>query len=217
MKDTQLILFDFDGTVFDTGEGITKGVAYALTHFGIEITDLSTLNPFIGPTLRESFKAHFNLNDDDITKAIGFYREYYQKSGLLQCHPYNGIEAMLRHLKAAGKTILLATSKPEYFAEKILIENKMLDCFDDITGATMDEKRTDKAEVIAYALKKHSDIPRKNMLMVGDTKYDVAGAKAEGVACVGVLYGYGKGRPELEEAGAEYIVADVSELEALLL
>lgn len=216
MENTKLVLFDFDGTIFDTGEGIRNGVAYALKSMGIEVDDLTELNPFIGPTLRDSFNKYFSLSYDEITKAIAAYREYYTDKGLAQCHPYDGIEHMLGSLRSAGKIVLLATSKPERFAEKILVDNGLLKYFNDITGATMDEKRTDKAEVIAYALNKHGEIPRENMLMVGDTKYDVAGANTEGIACVGVLYGYGS-REELEAEGAKYLVKDVPELEKLLL
>ena len=216
MKNTELILFDFDGTIFDTGDGITRGVAFALSHFGIEVKDLSVLHPFVGPPLKDSFNRYYGLNDEQCADGVDFYRQYYTKHGLAQCHPYEGIEHMLASVKAAGKIVLLATSKPQKFAEEILRNHDLLKYFDAVNGATMDEKRNDKSDVIAYALESYAGIPRENMLMVGDTKYDTAGANKQGIDCVGVLYGYGS-RAELENEGTKYIVATVKELEDLLL
>lgn len=216
MKNTELILFDFDGTIVDTGEGITKGVAYALSGFGIEVTNLSALHAFIGPPLKDSFQEFYNFSDEEVVRATAAYREYYKADGMRQCRPYDGVEVLLRRLREAGKLVLLATSKPQHFAELILKNFDLLQYFDYVAGSTLDEKRTDKAEVIAYALEQYPNMPRERMLMVGDRKYDILGAKTEGLRSVGVLYGFGS-RAEFEEAGADYIAADMVELEALLL
>ncbi|WP_312640464.1 HAD-IA family hydrolase [Hydrogenoanaerobacterium sp.] len=216
MGNWEYILFDFDGTIVNSEEGITKGVAYSLKQIGIEVTNLSELRAFIGPSLRYSYREFFGLNEEQIAKVIATYHEYNHEKGMLECFPYKGAVELLQHLKDAGKKVILATSKPQYFAEKILERFDLLRFFDFISGSGLDGSRTDKAEVIAHALEQCRITDLEKALMIGDRKYDVMGAKATGLRCVGVLYGFGD-RAEFEESGADYIVSDVAELEKLLL
>lgn len=210
------ILFDLDGTLTDPGEGITRSVAYALRHFGIEVTDRTTLYPFIGPPLRESFQRYYGFSDEQTTQAVGWFREYFETVGLFENTVYPGVPEMLAALTAAGKRLVLATSKPEAFARQILEHFSLASYFAYIAGANMDETRTRKAEVVAYALKSVGITDLSRAVMVGDREYDVRGAREAGLATVGVLYGYGS-RAELEQAGAIATAASVEQLQAILL
>lgn len=198
-----VILFDLDGTLLDTGEGITKCAQYALGKFGIEVNDLSELNYFVGPPLKDSFVEYANIPEEKAGEAIRIYRERYQTVGLYECEIYQGIPQVLQACKDAGKKLLVTTSKPEEMAVKVLKHAGLDGYFDFIGGALMDESRGRKAEVISYALEasRLSHVDKSRMVLVGDRKFDVLGAAECGIDCLGVLYGYGN-RQELEEAGA---------------
>ena len=144
------------------------------------------------------------------------YREYYRDRGIWENRVYDGIPALLAELKAAGKTLVLGTSKPEEFAEQILDHFALRQYFDFVAGSTMDSARVAKADVLKYALESLHIAPSERVVMVGDREHDVLGAEAVGLACVGVLFGYGD-RPELERAGAAEIAADVPQLRKILL
>lgn len=216
MKKPQYILFDFDGTIADTGEGITKGVAYALRQFGIEVPDISALNVFVGPPLDDSFQKFYGLTKAQAVEARGHYHTYYSDQGLLQSVVYSGIEPLLAHLAAAGKTIALATSKPQTLAVFLLEHFNLVRYFDFISGSNMDGTHNDKAEVIATVLEHYGITDLSQAVMVGDRMHDIAGAKKTGLCSIGVLYGYGN-RPEFEAAGADFIVETAADLEPLLL
>lgn len=213
MRDT--IFFDLDGTITDPVVGITNSVAYALSKFGIEENDRKKLYPFIGPPLYDSFVNYYGMTHNDANLAITYYREYFAPIGIFENEVYDGVYDMLGSLKANGKTLVLATSKPEEFARSILEHFDLVKYFDLVFGATMDEKRNKKDEVIAYALSESGTDPQ-NGVMVGDRKYDVCGGRKNGLLTVGVLFGYGN-RKELSEAGADHIVESVCELQKLLL
>lgn len=211
------ILFDLDGTVTDPKEGITRSVAYALHHFGIEVDDLDTLTKFIGPPLIESFSEFYGLSDEDSKTAVDQYRERYRVTGWAENIPYDGIAALLSDLKKAGRRISLATSKPEEFAVKILNHFDLAQYFDLICGAPMDAPRGHgKVDVIEDALKRLDITDRSGVLMVGDRLHDVEGAHKAGIPCVGVLFGYGD-RAEHEACGADFIAEDMNELREILL
>ncbi|MGN0464840.1 MAG: HAD family hydrolase [Lachnospiraceae bacterium] len=214
MKEYKYILFDLDGTITDPGEGITNSVIYALNKFGI-FDKKENLYKFIGPPLAQSFQKYYGFDEEKARLGIEYYREYYTVYGMFENIVYDGIEEMLKNIKESGKKILMATSKPEKFAKQILEYFKLDKYFDYVAGATMDEKRVRKAEVISYALSNYQIQSLEEVLMVGDRKHDVLGAKEVGIDCVGVLYGYGD-REELEKAGADYIVETVEELAAFL-
>lgn len=209
------VFFDLDGTLTDPGEGITNSVMFALKRFGIEVTDRRKLYPFIGPPLTDSFMEYYGFSHEQAMLAIKYYREYYEPTGIFENKLYGGISDMLKVLKAAGKTLVLATSKPENMAIRVLKKYEIFEPFDFVCGASMDETRTEKADVIRYALSV-SGVSPKNAVMVGDRKYDILGAHANGMQAVGVLFGYGT-KDELEAAGAEHTVADVEELKEYLL
>jgi len=204
------ILFDLDGTLTDPALGITNSVMYALNKFGIEVDDRASLYKFIGPPLYDSFVRYYGFTPKDANLAITYYREYFAPKGLYENTVYEGIEDALIHLKTQNVKLIVATSKPEKFAREILAHFALDRYFDDIIGATMDEKRNTKDAVIAYAVEK-CNIDTENAVMVGDRLHDVLGAKANGIRSIGVLYGFGS-YDELTDAGADIIVENVANL-----
>ena len=209
------ILFDLDGTVTDPKEGITRAVATALKHFGIH-EDPDSLTKFIGPPLDESFPEFYGFTPEQTEEATERFREYFARQGWHENVPYPGMAELLGDLKKAGKQLIIATSKPEAFAVRILEHFGMAQYFDHICGAPLhDQKGARKAVVIRRALSyTGGDLSR--VVMVGDRRHDVAGAHETGLACIGVLYGYGD-RAEHEAAGADFIAEDLPALRRLLL
>lgn len=216
MKDIQYFFFDLDGTLTDPGEGITNSVAFALKKFGIEKNDKAQLYSFIGPPLIDSFVKYYNFSQEQSKKAVEYYREYYSEKGIFENVLYDGIPFLLKKLKSDGKTIVLATSKPDKFAEQILNHFGISDYFSFIAGATMDETRTKKDEVIKYALESLSITDTSNVIMVGDRKYDIDGAKKFGIKTVAVGYGYGS-EEELTNSKPDFFAGTVEQLTELLL
>lgn len=215
MIDFSTILFDLDGTLTDPGEGITNSVMYALKKFNILVNDRSELYRFIGPPLLHSFEKYYGFTKEDARTAVTYYREYYTQKGIWENLLYDGVDSLLQTLSKSGKKLILATSKPEPFAIQILEHFNLLRYFDFVAGALLDETRTTKDEVIFHALSV-CHISAENAVMVGDRKYDIIGAAKNGIASIGVLYGYGS-REELMLSGANDIAASVSELEKILL
>lgn len=208
MKYTTM-LFDLDGTLTNPGLGITNSVAYALKKYGIDVKDRTELHKFIGPPLLNSFQDYYGFSEEQAAQAVEYYREYYQKTGIYENYVYEGIPELLKELKAEGITLLVATSKPEPFARLIMEHYHLADYFTYIAGATMDNKtRVKKADVIRYAMQNCEAENKKKLVMVGDRKHDILGAKEVGIDSVGVLFGYGD-REELEQAGATYIAETV--------
>lgn len=211
------ILFDLDGTLTDPKEGITKSVQYALADFGIIEPDLDALVCFIGPPLLESFREYYGMDQTEAERAVGKYRERFSDVGLYENRVFDGIPEMLLRLCEAGKTLCLATSKPTVFAKKILKRYNLDGYFEVIVGSELDGRRTNKAEVIEEVLRQiNLQDQRERVLMVGDRRHDIQGAKACQIESVGVRFGYAE-PGELEEAGADHIAADVDELQHLLL
>lgn len=208
------IFFDLDGTLTDPKVGITKGVQNGLRFFGIEAT-ADALTRFIGPPLRAAFMQYYGLSTQQAEQAVKKYREYYSVTGLYECTLYPGIPQMLQRLRAAGRRLAVATSKPTVFAVPILEHYHIDGCFEHICGCELDGTRDTKSEVVAYALEKTGASPA-DVIMVGDREHDVLGAGEHGIPCVGVTYGYGS-REELAAAGAAHTVDSVAGLEELLL
>lgn len=206
------VLFDLDGTLTESAPGITKAAAYALKRFGVEAAP-SELDFFVGPPLHGSFM-RCGLSDAQAREAISVYREYYVAKGMFENMPYGGIDDALRRLKEAGAELIVATSKPEPFAIKILERFGLAGYFSVIAGSTLDETRTSKSEVIEYALASAGVTDRAAAIMVGDRKYDIEGAKATGLDAMGVLYGYGAAE---EFAKAEYVAKTPSDIADILL
>ncbi len=211
------ILFDLDGTLTDPGLGITNSVAYALDRFGITVTDRTALYKFIGPPLIDSFMEYYGFTEEQAKEAVTVYREYFSTKGWAENTVYDGIENLLSALTEAGKTLLVATSKPQVFAEKILSHFGLDKYFTVICGVALQAPRGySKADMIREALSAAHVTDLSTAVMVGDRHHDIDGAKAVGIASIGVLYGYGD-REEHEKAGADVIVKSVAELQEVLL
>ena len=214
MKKYDTVFFDLDGTIIDSGEGVSNSVLYALEKFGINETRENALR-FIGPPLADSFKDFYGFDDEKATKGIEIYREYYREKGIFECYLYDGIRELLIKLKENGYKVVLCTSKPEEYAHRVLRFFEIFDLFDFACGATMDEKtRATKDEVMAYAFET-SGAQREKTLMVGDRKFDINSACKFGLDSVGVTFGYGS-KEELKSAGATYIADSAKEIENLL-
>ena len=210
----QTILFDLDGTLTDPKEGITKSVAYALDYFGIHEEDLNSLVKFIGPPLAVSFPEFYGLTEEQTAVAVAKYRERFSDVGWAENRPFQGVDKLLEELKEAGKQLIVATSKPEVYAVKIMEHFGLSRYFDHICGPALDApKGYGKTQVIRDALRRCG---AASAIMVGDRLHDVEGAHEAGLPCVGVLWGYGS-RAEHEACGADHIVSDFAELKTLLL
>lgn len=206
------IFFDLDGTLTESGEGITKSVQYALEKIGKPEEDLEKLKVFVGPPLMEQFMKYVGVDEATGRKAVEFYRERYEVKGIYENHPYEGVEEMLQELKRKGYILAVASSKPEYYVTQILDYFKLSSYFDVVVGSEMNGARTSKSEVIEEALKRINMSDKRNeVLMVGDKEHDVLGARAAGLDCVAVAYGYGT-QEELTEANPLKIVDSVDEL-----
>ena len=214
MKSYQYLFFDLDGTLTDPGEGITNSVAYALDKFGITVTDRSSLYPFIGPPLVDSFMKFYGFSHEDAERAVVCYREYFRDRGIFENRLYKGIPEALKALRDAGKTLVIATSKPEPFAKRIVEHFGLSPYFTLVAGASFDETRSEKWDVIEYAIDMLKLTDRSEIVMIGDRKHDIIGAKKTGLDSVGVLWGYGD-REELTAADADVIFDTVGQLTSL--
>jgi phosphoglycolate phosphatase len=211
----EVALFDLDGTLTDPAVGITRSIAHAFDAVGREVPGEDVLRSFIGPPLVDAFGA-LGLSDADVDRAIGAYRERYSSIGVYENALIPGVTELLERLQQAGMRLAVATSKPEPFAHTILDHFGIDAAFSVVAGATLDQRRRHKDEVVLHALE-HLGLPDPGRVrMIGDREHDVLGAAAHGVATIGVLWGYGS-RAELEAAGAQVVVATVPELAAELL
>lgn len=211
----EYILFDLDGTLTDPKEGITKCVQYALASVGIDEPDLDKLEPFIGPPLGDSFMEFYGFDRESAMKLVDKYRERFTDVGMYENNIYPGIAEMLETLKEAGCKISIASSKPTELVEGILDYFDIRKYFDCVVGSNMDGTRVKKEEVVEEALRQLQGVKEKTA-MVGDRKFDIEGARAFGLISIGVSFGYAA-ENELEEAGADYIVDTVEELQNILL
>mgnify|MGYP000968900118 CR=1 FL=1 len=210
------ILFDLDGTLTDPAIGITNSVMHALKKFGIVVSDPKELHKFIGPPLWDSFEKHYGFSKEEANTAVEYYREYYIDKGMFENLVYPGCEDLLKELKDNGKILIVATSKPEVFAERILEHFDLARYFTFIAGSTLDGSRVKKGDVIRYALESCGIIDGSQAIMIGDREHDIIGAKEMGLSSIGVLFGYGS-RDELEGAGADFIVSTVEEIGKVVL
>lgn len=211
LENIKYLLFDLDGTITDPYEGITKSVQYSLEKFNIRVEDRRKLVPFIGPPLKYGYMTYFDMNEEDALKAVEYYREFYPIHGIFDCTLYDGITELLMELSLNYK-LILATSKPQPFAEKIIEKFDLTKYFYKIVGATFDEKVSEKSDVIKKILSDFSIKPDE-ALMIGDRSYDTDGAAANGVASIGVSYGYGN-RDEF--GSAVFVAENVKELATFL-
>ena len=210
------LIFDLDGTLIDTTEGVYKSAQYALKHFGINAS-LDEVKPVFGPPLKYSFSTFFKLTEEQTAEAIGIYRERYDKYGINESCLFEEIPQLLADLKSAGYRLGIATSKYEKVAISLLNHYKIVHLFDFITGANIDESISKKHEVIEESLRRfHISNNRKSALMIGDTKYDIEGAKIAEIDSLGIYSGAAL-KHEHENAGATYVAYSFSELRGFLL
>lgn len=209
------LLFDLDGTLLDSYEGVAQSVVHALKSLGKPIPDQKELRRYLGPTLWDSFSTIAGLRGKETEQAILAYRERYETVGVYEYRFFEELLPTLEKLRERGFVLAVATAKPTEFAELVLKDAGLYDAFDFIGGATKTEERARKEQVIAYVLRSLNISDRSEVLMIGDRDNDVYGAKANGIACCGVLYGYG-GRTELVQSGADFLIGRLSELLIIL-
>lgn len=209
------LLLDLDGTLTDPAEGITNSVKYALRKAGYPVPETEALLCFIGPPLYESFQKYSGMPEALAFESVGYYREYFSERGMLENAVIPGIPELLTKLRAAGFHLHLASAKPEVYAVPILRHFGLLEYFEVIGAATLDTSRAHKAEVIRYVMAQLGNPDPSACLMIGDRADDVRGAKACGMDCMGVLFGYGS-REELNVAGARYIAGTPADVLKIL-
>ena len=204
-----VILFDLDGTLTDSAEGIVNSVVYALDRKGVPYASKQELRRFVGPPLHDSFRDYCGFSEDEAKETVRIFREYFTEKGIYENSVYEGVPEMLDSLCRSGFRLAVATSKPELFAEQILARFDLAKYFSVIAGASMDG--TTKPVVIRCALQRLGVKVLTRVLMVGDREHDVLGAREVGISSLGVLYGYGS-EEELRTAGADHIVKTPSEI-----
>lgn len=210
------LFFDLDGTLVNNGEGIVKSVFYALDYLGVYDGDADGLQRFIGPPLSESFRTFYRLNDTAVATAVEKYRERYTKKGIFECALYDGIEDLLKALRAHGHILCVASSKPEVFVLDILKNLNIYPYFTCVAGASLDNSLVEKKDVIEKVIAALSLTDRSEIYMIGDRKYDIEGARISGTKSIAVEYGFAP-KDELSAAQPDYLVKDIPELKALLL
>lgn len=213
MMTYKAVFFDLDGTLTDSGEGIINCATLALNHFGLPVPSRQEMRVFVGPPLDQTF-IRFGVPSDKTDEAIRVFRSRYTTVGKFENFPYPGVREMLESLKAEGCRVFVATSKPESLANEVLNHFDLAKYFEKICGATMDGSRSHKADVIRYLLAQVSGV--ENIVMVGDTAYDVIGAAEHQIPCIGVSWGYGLVEDMLN-AGAVKIAHSPEELAQMIL
>ncbi len=208
MKTT--VCFDLDGTVLASKKGVFRSIRYALNGLHLPVPGEEELMSFLGPPLDEGLRQVCHVPDNRLSEAIRLYREYYSETGCFEAEIYEGIPQAMQELRASGRKCIITTSKPEVFSRKILAHFGIDTLFDGIYGSNLDNTRSRKSEVLLYAMRRqNAEISRS--VLIGDRCYDAAGAREIGMACVGVLYGYGS-REELLGAGVVGTVASPLDL-----
>lgn len=214
-KNYQTVLFDLDGTINDSGPGIMKSVQYALDRFGLKNEPESRLRKFVGPSLLYSFTTYYGMTEPEAMEAVRYYREYYPVKGIFDLTVYPGIREVMTRLQENGKKLILVTSKPHVLADRILEHFDLGKYFDYTTGPELNDHSSEKVRLIEQAIRACS-LNRAEMIMVGDTHFDIDGAAAAGIDSIGVTYGYGT-REELVRAGASYLADRAEEILPIVL
>lgn len=209
------VLFDLDGTLIDSSEGIINCVCYALDFYGIQEDNMETLYSFIGPPLRDSFQKYYGFDKEKASEAVAKYRERYHKTGIFECSLYPHVKETIEILKEQGYRIGMASSKPEESCRRILSHFGILSLFDDVVGATMDGRIDTKEQVLSEVFRRWKELSRDEMCLIGDTMFDVNGAAAHQIPCIAVSYGFGD-IAEMLEHGAHLRCDDLSRLPELL-
>lgn len=215
MQGYDIVLFDLDGTLTDSKIGITKSVQYALKKYNIIEDDLDRLEKFIGPPLADSFKEYYNFEERQAKQAVAYYREYFTDRGIFENIVYPGIPELLKKLCQNEKRLIVATSKPTIFAERILEHFNLKKYFSFVIGSNLDGTRVAKSEIIETVLDKLPTIKKYSVVMIGDRIHDIKGAEQNNIASIAVSYGYGSDE-ELKEAKPTYLVDNIDEIENIL-
>ena len=215
-KHYKYILFDLDGTLTDSVLGVISGFSYVIKKMGREVPDESVLRKFVGPPLIVSFGKHLGYPPEQAEKAVEYYRSVYSGGEMFKCRPYPGVYDCIASLKGCGAKIFTGTSKPEQYTVKLLEHHGLLYLFDRVYGADPAQGRYRKKDVLEYALASCGIRDKSRAVLVGDTKYDIIGAKEVGIDTVGVLYGFGT-REELELYGADHVADTARDISQYIL
>jgi phosphoglycolate phosphatase len=210
------VIFDLDGTISNPLEGLKNGFRYALKKMDHTNIDESILDSFIGPPLQDSIKKHFFEEEEKVWETVGHFREYYGEKGLFENVLYEGIPDILNSLKEEGRELHVATYKPQPYAERILEHFQLKHLFSSIHGVAINKKDVSKDVFIGRILENAQGYRKDEAVMIGDTAFDIIAGKKQGIATIGLTYGFGS-RRDIEEAQPEHIVHSVAELRALLL
>ncbi|PKM61379.1 MAG: phosphoglycolate phosphatase [Firmicutes bacterium HGW-Firmicutes-21] len=216
MKKYKYVLFDLDGTLTDSEPGILACLKHSLAYFGITGESDEKLRRMIGPPLGQSFMELYGFDEETALVALEKYRERYTVTGIYENKVYSGISELLPRLQTAGFVLILATSKPEVFAVRVIQHFGLDKYFSFISAGDLEQKHSEKVDIIRKALAVNNITELSEAVMIGDRKFDINGASLCGIDSIGVLYGYGD-RDELEAAGATYIAQNVEDIESLLL
>ncbi len=206
MAEFDYVIFDFDGTVADTGEGIIKSLQYSFEQMGREVPDMSDLKRFIGPPVYYSYTHFYGVSEDEVETYIKKYRERYKEKGIYECRVYDGMKELLCELKSRGVKTGIASSKPEHLIYSVADYLGVTDMFDAIVGVKSDNSRhSTKKDIILEAAEKLGATVKEKVLMVGDRCFDIDGAAGAGVKSCGALWGYGD-KEEFLAHNADFIV-----------
>lgn len=209
------VIFDFDGTVVDTGEGILKSLQYSFREMGREVPELDDLKKFIGPPIYYSYTTYYGVSEEDVGEYIRKYRERYKVKGIYECELYDGMVELLDSLKAKGIKIGIASSKPQHLIYSVADYLKITEKFDAIIGVKIDDSNhSSKTQLVLDAMAEMGATDKSKVLMVGDRLYDIDGAAGAGVDSCGAIWGYGS-EEEFREHNATHIAyktTDVYEL-----
>lgn len=217
MKRYDYVIFDFDGTVTDTGEGILKSLQYSFAAHGKPVPDLSDLKKFIGPPIHYSYVTYYGISEDEVGSYITKYRERYREKGIFECYIYDGMKEMIEKLRENGVKIGIASSKPIKLIYDVMAHLGITELFDAVSGTMFDDSNhSGKADLVLEAMKKLGVADKSRVLMVGDRYFDIDGAAGAGVDSCGVLFGYGS-REEFEEHGATYIAESAKGIAEIVL
>lgn len=217
MKKYDYVIFDFDGTVTDTGEGILKSLQYSFKENGKPVPSFDELKKFIGPPIHYSFVTFYNVSEDEVTSYIEKYRERYRSKGIYECKLYDGMVDLLEQLKSKDVKIGIASSKPVKLIHDVMNTLGITNMFDAVSGTQFDDShQVSKTELILNAMQKLGVTDKNRALMVGDRYFDIDGAHGAGIDCCAVLYGYGS-QEEFKEHNAEYIVSATKEIAELVI
>ncbi|MDX8362613.1 HAD family hydrolase [Cytobacillus sp. IB215316] len=216
MGNYKVILFDLDGTLSDPKIGITKSVQYALKNMNIVENDLDKLECFIGPPLQVSFADYYHFDEEKIERAIELYRERFKDKGMFENVLYPNVPRLLSQLKEQNYKLVVATSKPTVFAEKILNYFHIEQFFDLVVGSNLDGSRASKTEIIQHVLDEYNENELNDFIMIGDRKHDIIGANNTGIDSIGVTYGYGSFE-ELSIVKPTYIANNVEKIREIFL